>query len=65
LIVSRGRITVELNSFHPETREFPSPSGGGRARVGVIMSGISRLFVSIPPHPAPLPRGEREFPDGN
>jgi hypothetical protein len=27
--------------------------------------GISRLFISIPPHPAPLPRGKREFPDEN
>ena len=33
--------------------------------MGVVTSGISRRFVSIPPHPAPLPRGEREFPDEN
>ena len=33
--------------------------------MGVITIGISRLFISIPPHPAPLPRGEREFPDEN
>jgi len=33
--------------------------------VGVITIGISRLFISTPPHPAPLPRGEREFPDEN
>ena len=25
----------------------------------------SRLFMSIPPHPGPLPQGEREFLDGN
>ncbi len=54
---------LRLLSSHPETRDLPSPSGWGRVRVGVITIGISRLFISIPPHPAPLPRGEREFPD--
>jgi hypothetical protein len=54
-----------LDSSHSETREFPSSSGRGRIRVGVITIGISRLFISIPPHPTLLPRGEREFPDEN
>ena len=38
---------------------------GGRVRVGVIRAQIFRAFYSYPPHPNPLPQGERGFPDGN
>jgi len=38
---------------------------GGRVRVGVIMSRNFRAFYVYLPHPAPLPPGEREFPDGH
>ena len=61
----KTKQAIGTRCAHPETRGFPSPSGRGRARVGVIRIAISRLFISIPPHPAPLPRGEREFPDEN
>ena len=43
----------DLISSHPETQLFPSPfDGGGKG------GGDNN-------HPAPLPQGEREFPDGN
>ena len=53
------------NWFPSGNPQIPLPLWRGRGRVGVVTSGISRRFVSIPPHPAPLPRGEREFPDEN
>jgi len=33
--------------------------------VGVIMAPNFNTFHFYPPHPAPLPKGEREFPDEN
>jgi len=41
---------------------LPLPLDGG---VGVIMVENFKGFRFDPPHPAPLPQGEREFPDEN
>ena len=49
-------------SVNPETRLFSSPSTG-EERVGVIMIRNLKTSCFQPPHPAPLPLGEREFPD--
>jgi hypothetical protein len=32
--------------------------------MGVIMDSKFKTFCFDPPHPSPLPQGEREFPDG-
>ena len=53
-----------LTSFHPETPFFSSPSTG-EGRVRVIMVWNIEMFCFAPPHPNPLPQGERGFPDGN
>ena len=37
----------------------------GKGRVGVIMAQNLNTFHFNPPHPTPLPQGERRFPDGN
>jgi hypothetical protein len=60
-------ITVlgrNLLSIHPETPFFSSPSTG-KGRVRVIMVQNIEMFCFTPPHPNPLPQGERGFPDGN
>jgi hypothetical protein len=46
----------------PETRLFSSPSMG-EGEGGVIMARNFKTFYFYPPHPAPLPLGERGFPD--
>jgi len=43
---------------------FSSPLMG-EGGVGVIISRDFKAFHFDPPHPGPLPRGEREFPDEN
>ncbi len=53
-----------LFSSHPETQIFPFPFDGG-GKGGGDNDLESQTFFLGPPHPAPLPRGEREFPDGN
>jgi hypothetical protein len=37
----------------------------GEGGVGVIMSRNFKTIYFHPPHPRPLPQGEREFPDGH
>jgi len=47
---------------HPETC-FSPPHRRGRGRV--IKLKNFKAFYPYPPHPAPLPQGDREFPDEN
>ena len=54
-----------LISDRLDLREFPSLSEGGGSRWGAITIESSRLFISVSPHPAPLPQEEREFPEKN
>jgi len=44
---------------------FTLPSRWGRERVGVIMDKNFKTFHFDPPHPSPLPQGERGFPNGH
>ena len=59
-----SRLGNGYSSFHPETPFFSSPSTG-EGRVRVIMVQSIEMFCFAPPHPNPLPQGERGFPDGH
>jgi len=57
-------IETPLVRIHPEASFFSSPwTGEGRLRV--IMVQNIEMFCFAPPHPNPLPQGERGFPDEN
>ena len=55
---------LELPRVHPETL-FSPPPRRGRVRVGVMKVKNFKACHPHPPHPNPLPQGEREFPDGH
>ena len=57
-------LRLKLFSVHPETPFFSSPSTG-EGRVRVILVQNIEMFCFAPPHPSPLPQGERGFPDEN
>jgi hypothetical protein len=50
-------------SEKPQFHQFFHTFGEGRVRV--IMVRNIEMFCFAPPHPNPLPQGERGFPDKN